>query len=81
MPPCNEVDRGCVDGQDHSARKRANFHQVSRHEKVCETDLGSKAADGRGNTSWCSFPLTANRQHRSMVKVMHQRYRVLQRAL
>jgi hypothetical protein len=41
---------------------------------------GSKADDGSGNTAGAASRFIANRQQMSIVKVMHQRYRVLQRA-
>jgi hypothetical protein len=40
-----------------SRRKPADFHLVSKHERVCETDSGGKADDG-SNDYWCGFPRT-----------------------
>ena len=40
-----EVERS--DAQDHLTRKRPDFHLVSRHERVRQTDLGEKADDSR----------------------------------
>jgi len=50
-PLCNGTDRGLC-----PPRKRADFPLVSHHERVCETDSGSKADDGYAS-SWCGFPL------------------------
>src|SRR5262245_37007834 len=33
-PPCNETDRRCAMRQDHSTRKRADFHRVFPDEKT-----------------------------------------------
>ncbi len=33
-PRCNGTDRGCAPKQDHPARKRADFHLVSHHERA-----------------------------------------------